>query len=979
MVARRGGAPSGERAPGSVLPVERTAVLVHRLVLATAALLVIALMAQTGALAAAAPGAPSASANDAPTSPEVEAEVRSGVTEVVALTRAPGSTVATDVVEGAPTGSVTDVEAGRAKAVAATVDAAGLDALQASPEVERILPNRTHRIAYDAWVDTVGAPAAHDLGWDGAGQTIAVLDSGVQSDHPYLTGKVVAEACFSRDSVVGGARSLCDGGVERRTDVAGSAAPCSGIAGCDHGTHVAGIAAGGPLGSPRDLVGTAPGASIVAIKVFTEGTTTAACNGVAPCLLAYDSDIIAALDWLVERRDAGDPRFASLAAVNLSLGGGLYAGVCDDAEPTAPVIAALRDDGVATVAAAGNNGANGTVSAPRMAAPACISSVVSVGAVTQTGSLASYSNLTSTTTLLAPGTSISSSVPTSTWSVRTGTSMATPMVSGAIADLREHDPTASVDAMVRLLEAAGDPVSTPVGDRPQLRVDRATGVLSPNLPPGPPIGSLDSVGAGVGEVSVSGWVIDPDTVAGTSVEIVVDGATVATVAAEGARPDVGVVYPGYGPDHGYATTVTASPGTREVCVRARNVGVGTDAVVGCGTTQVLSRPPLGSLGAGYHAVVPARLVDTRIGQGAPAGPLDPFDVLAVPVTGAGGLPVEGISAVVLNVTAVEPASNGYIGLWPTGSAPPPTSNLNYVAGDTTPNLVTVAVGPDGSVELGNAFGTTDVLVDVAGWFDSGPDQPGGTGLHTLTPTRLLDTRDGIGGVGDALGPDSSIDLAVTDVAGIPAVGVTAVALNVTVTDTTSGGYLTVSPTGATRPFVSNLNWAAGATVANMVVATVGAGGAVELYNSHGSTEVVVDVVGWFDDGSGPAGPGGLFHPVSPDRALDTRDGTGAPAAPLGPDSSIAVQFAGAGGVPASGAGAVLVNTTATATTSGGYLTVWPDGIARPTASILNWAAGETRANLVLTPLSAAGRARAHNAFGTTHVVGDVAGWFDVPD
>ena len=334
---------------------------------------------------------------------------------------------------------------------------------------------------------------------------------------------------------------------------------------------------------------------------------------------------------------------------------------------------------------------------------------------------------------------------------------------------------------------------------------------------------------------------------------------------------------------------------------------------------------------------------------------------------------------VLNITAVNPQSGGYVTLWPAGADVPPTSNLNYAAGVTAPNLVTVGLGIDGVVLLGNAFGRTDVIVDVAGWFDDGSGVAGGTEYHPLAPTRVVDTRNGTGGFSSPLGGGQWIDVPMKDNgSGVPAGNVTAVALNVTVTDTTSGGYLTVSPTGGPRPLASNLNWNAGVTVPNMVIAKLSADGYLNVFNSQGSTDVIIDVVGWFDDGSTTEGAGGLFHPVTPDRVLDTRDGTGAAAAPVLQGQSINVHFAGAGGVPASGASAVLVNTTVTNTSSWGFLTVWPDGVSRPTASNLNWVQGQTIPNLVLTPLSPSGWARVYNANGSTDVIGDVAGWFDTP-
>ena len=246
-------------------------------------------------------------------------------------------------------------------------------------------------------------------------------------------------------------------------------------AGCGHGTHVAGIAAGGPVSSPTDLTGVAPGASVIAVKVFTKGMNTTICQGAFPCLLAYDSDIAEALKWLSDLRTAADPLVVNLDAVNLSLGGGSFSGACDAQVPTITAqVNALRAQGIATVVAAGNSGQNGTSGSPaRMASPACISTTVSVGATTNSGAIAGFSNLTAGTTIVAPGSSITSSKPTSTYGLLSGTSMAAPVVAGAIAALREQTPASSVTAVVDLLRTAGSPLTTAVGQIPELQLDSA--------------------------------------------------------------------------------------------------------------------------------------------------------------------------------------------------------------------------------------------------------------------------------------------------------------------------------------------------------------------------------------------------------------------------------------------------------------------------------------------------------------------------
>jgi hypothetical protein len=169
---------------------------------------------------------------------------------------------------------------------------------------------------------------------------------------------------------------------------------------------------------------------------------------------------------------------------------------------------------------------------------------------------------------------------------------------------------------------------------------------------------------------------------------------------------------------------------------------------------------------------------------------------------------------------------------------------------------------------------------------------------------------------------------VTGVGGIPANDVCAVVLNVTVTETTSGGYLTVSPTGSPRPVVSNLNWSAGATIPNAVTVKVGTGGYVDLYQSGpGTAQVVVDVSGYYVDGT-VTDPGG-FTSLSPSRLLDTRTSTGG--GTIAANTTRDLPILGQGGVPAANVSAVVLNVTVTETTAGGYLSVFPSA-ARPNRS-----------------------------------------------
>jgi len=364
----------------------------------------------------------------------------------------------------------------------------------------------------------------------------------------------------------------------------------------------------------------------------------------------------------------------------------------------------------------------------------------------------------------------------------------------------------------------------------------------------------------------------------------------------------------------------------------------------------------------FRPLTPARLLDTRSGSGAPAQRLGPGGKLDLQVTGRSGVPAAGVSSVVLNVTVTETTATSFLTAWPAGMARPVASNLNYTAGQTVPNLVTVKVGQGGKVSLYNNSGATHVVADVTGWYGAA----GGSPFTPVTPSRILDTRAGAGAPAAAVGPASTLSLQVTGRGGVPAAGVAAVVLNVTVTDPTATSYLTAWPAGVTRPPTSNLNHVAGQTVPNLVIVKVGDGGRVNLYNNAGTAHVVADVAGWFGDKAESE-----FTSLPPERILDTRSG---PAKP-GPASVQELQVTGRAGVPETGVSAVVLNVTVTEPTAGSYLTGWPAGVAQPLASNLNYVAGLTVPNLVVVKVGEGGKVNLYNNAGWAHVIADVAGWY----
>ncbi|MEO5779104.1 MAG: sialate O-acetylesterase [Arthrobacter oryzae] len=372
----------------------------------------------------------------------------------------------------------------------------------------------------------------------------------------------------------------------------------------------------------------------------------------------------------------------------------------------------------------------------------------------------------------------------------------------------------------------------------------------------------------------------------------------------------------------------------------------------------------GSTPAGYPgqtvAVPATRILDTRLSSGrVPGGGSVTFKV-----AGVNGLPVD-IAAVAINLTVTEAASFGFITAHASGTGKPNASNVNYAAGQTVPNLAVVPVGADGKVILSNtSTGSVQLVADVSAYFRAGtPSVPGA--FKSIAPTRFLDTRTSSGKV---IG-GRAVSFTVAGTRGVPA-NAAAVVLNLTATETKASGFLTAHATGTGRPNASNVNYGAGQTIPNLVVVPIGRSGKVTISNtSSGSAQVVADVSGYFLAGE-PARAGSLDALAVPTRFLDTRVSSGR--VPAG--GSVALQVAGVNGLPAT-LSAVVVNLTVTEARSAGFLTAFASGAARPNASNVNFAPGQTVPNLAVVPVGPDGRIRiANSSGGSVQLVADVSGY-----
>jgi len=331
-------------------------------------------------------------------------------------------------------------------AIAMNVDRRSLERLESSPLVSMISEDILHEALLTQSVPLVGAPAAWISGASGQGQAVAVLDSGVEKTHSMLSGKIIAEACFSSDETSPFvSSSVCPGGGEEETG-SGTGVPCL-VNGCDHGTHVAGIVAGNDV----TIQGVAKDANIISIQIFSEFPNQSECKTLpTPCILAYTSDIVKGLDHVMTLSNTLD-----ISSVNLSIGGGSYTSeAACDTDPNnfflKQLIDQLRYVGIATVASSGNDGSDDS-----LITPACISSAISVGSTTKLDVVSSFSNSAIFLDLLAPGSSITSSILNNQFGVKSGTSFAAPHVAGAWAILKSGDNSATVVEVLNSLKNTG--------------------------------------------------------------------------------------------------------------------------------------------------------------------------------------------------------------------------------------------------------------------------------------------------------------------------------------------------------------------------------------------------------------------------------------------------------------------------------------------------------------------------------------------
>ena len=357
-------------------------------------------------------------------------------------------------------------------------------------------------------------------------------------------------------------------------------------------------------------------------------------------------------------------------------------------------------------------------------------------------------------------------------------------------------------------------------------------------------------------------------------------------------------------------------------------------------------------GSDFTPFGPTRILDSRKDEGFD-GPVGANDTASLKVVGAqdaaGDTVPDDVTAVVLNVTVTESTSNGYLTVYGDDDVNgyeqdnPGTSNLNFHANQNVANLVTVPVGNNGLVDFYNGAtkGSTQVIADIAGYYTASA----ASSYVAITPTRILDTRKGVGAAKKQIPSDGSINVTVAGANGIPD-DATAVAVNLTSVDSTKNGLITAYPTGQSLPGVSNLNYAGGSTVANMAIIPIGTDGQVTFDNtSTGPVDLLADVAGYYTADSTTAGASAYIPFPAPERIFDSRSSENIYPGPLATDKAYDLPLED----PSEPFTTAVFNATVVSPTGNGFLSLYPyapSAPTKPSTSNLNYSAGEVIPNSV---------------------------------
>jgi hypothetical protein len=393
------------------------------------------------------------------------------------------------------------------------------------------------------------------------------------------------------------------------------------------------------------------------------------------------------------------------------------------------------------------------------------------------------------------------------------------------------------------------------------------------------------------------------------------------------------------------------------------VGAGYDGPTGLGTPDGVSA----MLASYYEPIAPTRFMDTRIGTGGTTGPVGSDKAITLGIEGKNGIPSANVTAVAINLTVIGGSDSGWITAYPQGTSVPGTSNIDYAPGQVIANFAIVPVGAGGGISLYNAgAGTVQLLGDVTGYFTSDPSATGVTSYTPVNPVRVFDTRYGTDAPDAPLAGQTTRAVQVGGVDGIPS-DVSAVAISVGAAGETSAGYLTYWADGTSEPGPwSNMQFVAGNNIQEFAIVPVGSDGKIDIRSNQtasNSAEVFGDVAGYFTAGTA----GEAYRAVALTREFDTKSSD----TPIASGGTMSVPTTGWVTAPDI---TPIVDLIAIPD-DGGHLTVYPAGIAVPSASNVNFNAATNTEGLALASTGDGDFDVYNGSASATNLAVDLEGYF----
>ncbi|MBR7832072.1 hypothetical protein KDL01_02310 [Actinospica durhamensis] len=368
----------------------------------------------------------------------------------------------------------------------------------------------------------------------------------------------------------------------------------------------------------------------------------------------------------------------------------------------------------------------------------------------------------------------------------------------------------------------------------------------------------------------------------------------------------------------------------------------------------------------FVALPTKRIMDTRSGLGVRKGTVAGNGTVSLTVVGVGGVPSTGVTAVELDLTALDQTLGGYVTAYPYGAARPNASDMNFGADQVLTNLVSVPVA-QGKIQLYNgAAGTIDLIVDVVGYFSTNTS---GSLYTAVTPSRIVNTAAGLGAAKAKVAAHGSLTVTVAGVGGVPSTGVTAVALDVTASGSAGNGFLVSYAPGGTVPAGTDVTYRTGQAHTGLIVVPLVQGKFVIDNGGPQSVDLAMDVEGYYEPGTGSG-----FQPVGPVRVLDDRSGLGGAGATPVPAGGVAMlPYSSLTGVPGT-ATAVVLDVVIVAPQTTGTLTVTVDGQPLPGLPNLSYPVSKLTADQIVVPVGSE-LDFYNNSGGTVQVVADLQGYY----